>query len=112
MSMNDQGGYLTTGNPLIVGFLHSLSQFGRSDAETVLALARVVLWILMYDPEEEDAEMKRARKLMRNGAAAFKLAAERPAAAVEIEGSGREMSGSSDGVNQINIGEVRDEHER
>jgi len=65
---------LTTGDALLDGFLRDLNQSGRSDTETVLTLARAVLWTSMNDLEWENAEMTRAWSLMCNGAAVFGIA--------------------------------------
>jgi len=79
-------GFLTTGDVLVDGVLRGLNQSGRSDTENFRALARVVLWVSMHDPDGGTAEMAQARELMRNGALMFERAVKQArAAAVEIE---------------------------
>jgi len=83
---NEATGFLTTGDALVDGVLRGLNQSGRSDAENFQALAKVVLWTSMHDPDGESAEMTTARELMRNGALMFERAVKQArAAAVEIE---------------------------
>jgi len=91
MSTNDELTiFIPTGDVLVDEILRSLNQSGRSDMENVRALLGAVLWVLTPDLVGENAEMKRARKLVIGGAWVFECAVRQAkAAAVEIEGRAR-----------------------
>jgi len=85
-TVNEATGFLTTGDALVDGVLRRLNQSGRSDTENFQALAKVVLWVSMHDPDGESEEMATARELMRNAALMFERAVKQARAAVaEIE---------------------------
>jgi len=94
MSMDDElTVFIPTGDVLVDGILRSLNQSGRNDTENVRALLGAVLWVLTPDLVGENAEMKRARKLVIDGVWVFERAVrEAKARRSRLRGAGAECA--------------------